>query len=316
MNGELPQYHDALDLLQQIDAPVKLVIAGNHDRTLDEHYVLSHRKQDGLSAEQAKAKVTRMRDFWLNESGRARKEGVTFLEEGIHEIMLVNGASVKVYASPYTPAFMDFGFPYERYEDRYNPRGLELGYAINIASTPVPSFTSTEGGGDRPLDILITHGPPHGRMDETSTGEHVGCPHLLRAVMRARPSVHCFGHIHEGWGAERVRWASEVDAVATATTTTNQWVDGGWEQGVARTKNGALAIQKQHLDLENAKRMHGVFVDISKESGDELKVGEESVSLNNFPLSNRELRRLTFGSCWSTPRSWMRSTSPQMPRLW
>lgn len=57
-----------------------------------------------------------------------------------------------------------------------------------------------------PLDILLTHGPPYARLDETSRGDFAGCPHLLRALMRSRPLIHCFGHIHEGWGAERVKW--------------------------------------------------------------------------------------------------------------
>ena len=43
-------------------------------------------------------------------------------------------------------------------------------------------------------------------MDETDTGEQVGCDHLLRAVTRCKPRLHCFGHIHEGWGAGISNW--------------------------------------------------------------------------------------------------------------
>ena len=56
---------------------------------------------------------------------------------------------------------------------------------------------------------MLTHGPPYGILDETMRGEDVGCENLLRAVQRCRPRVHCFGHIHEGWGAERVLWDEE-----------------------------------------------------------------------------------------------------------
>lgn len=45
-----------------------------------------------------------------------------------------------------------------------------------------------------------------GVMDATTTGEHVGCEHLLRAARRCKPRLYCFGHIHEGWGAQKVRW--------------------------------------------------------------------------------------------------------------
>ena len=37
-------------------------------------------------------------------------------------------------------------------------------------------------------------------------GTHVGCQHLRTAVQRARPRLHVFGHIHEGWGAELWKW--------------------------------------------------------------------------------------------------------------
>lgn len=46
-------------------------------------------------------------------------------------------------------------------------------------------------------------------MDETNHGEKVGCDHLLRAVARCKPRLHCFGHIHEGWGAGRMDWERE-----------------------------------------------------------------------------------------------------------
>lgn len=56
---------------------------------------------------------------------------------------------------------------------------------------------------------MLTHGPPRGILDETNHGEKVGCDHLLRAVARCKPRLHCFGHIHEGWGAGRMDWERE-----------------------------------------------------------------------------------------------------------
>ena len=56
------------------------------------------------------------------------------------------------------------------------------------------------------VDIAMTHGPPKGIMDFTHGRERAGCPDLFAAVARARPQVHCFGHIHEGWGARLVAW--------------------------------------------------------------------------------------------------------------
>jgi len=97
MNGSLDDYHATLDVLKHVDAPLKLVIAGNHDLTLDEAWMATHRgdsRLDGLEPEERDVKVHR--DFWTADHGRAKKEGVTFLEEGLHCFRLLNGASLTV----------------------------------------------------------------------------------------------------------------------------------------------------------------------------------------------------------------------------
>jgi hypothetical protein len=48
------------------------------------------------------------------------------------------------------------------------------------------------------VDLLITHTPPRGHGDLTSTGEHVGSTALLAAIEGKQPSLAVFGHIHEG----------------------------------------------------------------------------------------------------------------------
>ena len=56
----------------------------------------------------------------------------------------------------------------------------------------------------------MTHGPPKGVMDYTFSGERAGCPYLFEAICRSRPRMHCFGHIHEGWGAKLVSWRQKT----------------------------------------------------------------------------------------------------------
>ena len=52
------------------------------------------------------------------------------------------------------------------------------------------------------VDILMTHGPPYKQLDKTRKGVDTGCPHLLKEVLtRVKPILHCFGHIHESYGA-------------------------------------------------------------------------------------------------------------------
>ncbi|KAF2190592.1 hypothetical protein K469DRAFT_811524, partial [Zopfia rhizophila CBS 207.26] len=103
--------------------------------------------------------------------------------------------------------------PYFRDEDRYNPPDQVLPSARSIVENPIPDFPA--------IDVMMTHGPPLGRLDKTYRGEPVGCEHLLRAARRCKPRLHCFGHIHEGWGAERVRgirdksWSSNGRSMLT-----------------------------------------------------------------------------------------------------
>ena len=52
-------------------------------------------------------------------------------------------------------------------------------------------------------DILITHGPPHGILDEVPRKywiENTGCEELRKKVEEIRPKAHIFGHIHCGYG--------------------------------------------------------------------------------------------------------------------
>lgn len=53
------------------------------------------------------------------------------------------------------------------------------------------------------VDVLITHGPPYGVLDQVLPERRpVGCPELAKAVRQVRPRLHVFGHIHEGYGSE------------------------------------------------------------------------------------------------------------------
>ena len=101
----------------------------------------------------------------------------------------------QVYSSPWQPKFYDWAFTYPRQVDRFNPSPAVVKVK---AASPVPDHPA--------IDIMLTHGPPKGILDETDRGKKVGCDHMLRAVKRCKPRLHCFGHIHEGWGAERINW--------------------------------------------------------------------------------------------------------------
>jgi Icc-related predicted phosphoesterase len=51
------------------------------------------------------------------------------------------------------------------------------------------------------IDVLLTHGPPYGILDSSpDSGMHSGCRELFDAVMRVRPKLHVFGHVHGAHG--------------------------------------------------------------------------------------------------------------------
>lgn len=214
----MEDYHVTLDLLESMDAELKLVIAGNHDLTLDSEN-WAHSRREYLEHDHARALA-----IWKGD--RARNAGVRYLEEGLHEFTLRSGVSFTVYASPYQPEFGNWAFMYKDHEDRYNPspslldkvRNPSLRTVNNIATSPIPDFPA--------VDILMTHGPPAGHLDLTKRGVQVGCPHLLRAVQRARPRIHCFGHIHEAWGAETVEWGTNGQDNHTTPATVSKRGDG------------------------------------------------------------------------------------------
>jgi predicted phosphohydrolase len=102
---------------------------------------------------------------------------VRYLEDGS---TVVGG--LKIYGSPWQPEFLEWAFNL--------PRGPRLREKWDL----IPTDT----------DILVTHGPPEGILDETPSGEPVGCRDLRRAVERVRPKLHVFGHIHHAYGTKVV----------------------------------------------------------------------------------------------------------------
>lgn len=122
----------------------------------------------------------------------AKDTNIRLLDEGSYEFKLRNGALLRVYASPYTPSFgcdwaasNDWGFQYHPNE----------GHQFDIPQD---------------IDVVITHGPPKGILDYTASQQRAGCPHLFQAIARAQPRLHCFGHIHKGWGGKLVTWRRDT----------------------------------------------------------------------------------------------------------
>jgi len=110
-----------------------------------------------------------------------------------------------IQPSQYGPQYGLHAFQYQSLADRSNAVNANgtPGYTTNIASevSAIPDFPQ--------VDIVMTHGPPKYIPDRAGDGSSTGCDHLRRAICRARPRLHCFGHIHSAYGAHRVLWKNQ-----------------------------------------------------------------------------------------------------------
>lgn len=62
------------------------------------------------------------------------------------------------------------------------------------------------------VNVLITHGPPLGILDQLHNGKNAGDPDLLDAVKRIKPKLHVFGHIHSAYGQVEIDGTTFVNA--------------------------------------------------------------------------------------------------------
>lgn len=106
----------------------------------------------------------------------------------INEPIEIQG--VKIWASPVTPFFHDWAFNV--------PRGAQ----IRKYWDKIPDN----------LDILVTHGPPHGILDRAVEGHNCGCEELLDVVLQKQPKYHVFGHVHEGFGTYKLGNTTFINA--------------------------------------------------------------------------------------------------------
>ena len=108
------------------------------------------------------------------ESSSSLLRHATYLDDSGCEV-----DGLKVWGSPISPMFLNWAFM------------RETGEEIQKHWRLIPDDT----------DILITHTPPEGILDQPHPkARGVGCADLLRLVRKLRPRLHVFGHIHGGYG--------------------------------------------------------------------------------------------------------------------
>lgn len=120
------------------------------------------------------------------QARRRLGDGVVYLQDAEATI-----DGVRIWGSPWQPEFYAWAF------------NLPRGEALADKWALVPAG----------VDVLVTHGPPHGYGDRTWEGPQ-GCEDLRAALPRIAPALHVFGHIHEDGGA----WTEGPTTIANVTT--------------------------------------------------------------------------------------------------
>jgi Icc-related predicted phosphoesterase len=121
---------------------------------------------------------------WIFERNPARAQeilsdfpDIIYLQDNSVEL-----EGLKIYGSPWQPAFYDWAFNLPRNGDQIEQKWAQI---------------------PEDVDILITHGPPFGTLDYVIWSQsNVGCERMAKHIYRIKPMIHAFGHIHNAGTSE------------------------------------------------------------------------------------------------------------------
>ncbi|CRG85839.1 hypothetical protein PISL3812_02847 [Talaromyces islandicus] len=175
----------------------KIVIAGNHDVTLDPEFYAEH----GSCFHKKLENSAKCIDILKRE--KYEKYTILFLN---HESAVVKLTRPE---GPRT-VFKIFGSPFSRFSGRWAFRYDTAEEGEHLWSQ-VPSDA----------DIIVTHTPPFGycdrhHQDDEKGNTSSGCKQLLNTLRNIRPILSICGHVHESRGYERIQWDGASSAVSLA----------------------------------------------------------------------------------------------------
>ena len=140
---------------------------------------------DGIDNYENKIFIAGNHDFGFQDEPETIKglltgyKTIDYLQDEYLGIQDGDEPELKIWGSPWQPEFHNWAFNL--------PRGEKIKEKWDLIPDDV--------------DILITHGPPFGKLDYVPYNNiNVGCEELLLKVQQIKPKIHLFGHIHEGAG--------------------------------------------------------------------------------------------------------------------
>ncbi|KAL9627541.1 MAG: hypothetical protein Q9204_006496 [Flavoplaca sp. TL-2023a] len=198
--GRHDELHKTFDWISKTDFEVKIVIAGNHDITLDQtFYEESGDHHHGQHLQDAEACRKLMEQYF----------SITFLHHESVEVTLLKPdgprTSFKVFGSPYSPARGTWALGYQPDE------AFDLWSRIPLDA-----------------DVIVTHTPPRNHCDRSRDRGLAGCEALRQALWSVRPSLAVCGYVHEGRGVKRVVWEMDSPDGNFKEEDVGYWVDPGF----------------------------------------------------------------------------------------
>lgn len=157
--GTLKEVKSFIEWFSGLNYKYKILIAGNHEVTLDSNnyntnWKLFHKTKENTN--EIKNIIDSTDIIYLHNT-------FTVIED------------IKIYGTPYIPEeSLRCGFPLKNKTEAFD------------MWDKIPNDT----------DILITHTPPHHILDD-AFGTRLGCVELLKKVKQIKPLYHLFGHIHQ-----------------------------------------------------------------------------------------------------------------------
>ncbi len=161
---ELTAFYEWFDSIPNYTT--KVFIAGNHDwGFLDAHRYILYKEA------KMPQRTQELIDSYPN---------IHYLQDQALQVAIENELTINLYGSPWQPAFNNWAFNSPRNGDQ-----------LKEIWDNIPNNT----------DILITHGPAYGYLDQVlGRSENLGCELLAERIKTLKPKIHVCGHIHSGHG--------------------------------------------------------------------------------------------------------------------
>ncbi|ATY62480.1 ser/Thr protein phosphatase [Cordyceps militaris CM01] len=240
--GSYSELSKAVKWLEELPYEAKIIIAGNHDITLDADFYARHCHEFHNNKIESHEECL---SLFKNSPS------LTYLHHEMATVRLSSPTGPRteftVFGSPLAPAFRNWAFYYPPYHE---VSSSHEDYSSRAADTDDGYRASPWDDIPASADLVVTHTPPRGHCDERGGVDRpAGCEALRRALWRVRPRLAICGHLHEGRGVSRVRWDlhrayGELESVAAA------WQDTGAGSG-NKISLVDLTVKKASWPLDN-----------------------------------------------------------------